>query len=130
MFLTFSRCQYLKKWGYSSIDCHIIATNCDIIGIRVPKCIFFMLSSLLNGRDEATDASQEFPITPRKNLILYFPLCFRLISFYLPSSLFDCHCCFDNCKHIVPFFTQKSPKCFSNVSSISTKFNPNSLLSF
>lgn len=32
VFLTFSRCQYLKKWGYSSIGCHIIATNCDIIG--------------------------------------------------------------------------------------------------
>ena len=63
MFLTFSRCQYLKKWGYSSIDCHIIATNCDIIGIRVPKCIFFMLSSLLNGRDEIAENISKLLLT-------------------------------------------------------------------
>lgn len=46
VFLTSSRWKYLKKWGYSSIGCHIIATNCDIIGIRVPKCAFFMLFPL------------------------------------------------------------------------------------
>lgn len=79
---------------------------------------------------QSTDARHEFPIIPQEELNLVFPLCFPLISFYLPDSLLGCRCCFDNCKHIVPFFTQKSSKCFSNVSSIFTEFNPNSLLSF